>query len=54
MGEAVEMILDGLTCEQCSSFIDGEAPGFPRKCDFCNIEHNDLIDEISNQFKRGE
>jgi hypothetical protein len=35
MGEAAEMILDGLLCQECSSLIDGDAPGYPRVCAFC-------------------
>ncbi|MGG5376001.1 hypothetical protein IGI57_002508 [Enterococcus sp. DIV0213j] len=31
----VEDILDGLFCESCGSYIDGEAPGFPRYCEDC-------------------
>lgn len=31
----VEDILDGLFCEVCGAFIDGEAPGYPRKCEGC-------------------
>lgn len=35
MSENVEMILEGLLCEQCGSFIDGEEPGYPRLCEDC-------------------
>ncbi|WP_438716217.1 hypothetical protein [Enterococcus sp. AZ109] len=35
MGEAVEMILGGLLCEVCGSFIDGEESGYPRTCADC-------------------
>ncbi|WP_267890504.1 hypothetical protein [Paenibacillus bouchesdurhonensis] len=35
MGEAAEMVLDGLLCECCGLLIDGEDPGYPRKCDDC-------------------
>lgn len=38
MGDAVEMILDGLVCELCGELIDGEEPGFPRHCDSCEEE----------------
>ncbi|EEW66222.1 hypothetical protein OK7_04353 [Enterococcus faecium EnGen0024] len=31
----VEDILEGLMCEGCYSFIDGEAPGYPRLCEDC-------------------
>lgn len=36
MGHVAEMILIGMFCEQCGSFMDGETPGFPRKCDDCS------------------
>jgi len=35
MGEAAEMVLEGLLCEQCTSLIDGEETGYPRKCEGC-------------------
>jgi len=35
MGEAAEMVLEGLLCEGCGSYIDGEAQGYPRSCDDC-------------------
>ena len=35
MGEASEMVLEGLLCTSCGSYIDGEEPGYPRKCDDC-------------------
>lgn len=31
----VEDILDGLFCESCGFYIDGEAPEFPRYCEDC-------------------
>lgn len=41
MGDVVDMILDGVTCERCSSFIDGEAPGYPRRCEGCITDFDD-------------
>lgn len=38
MGEISEMILDGLLCEVCGSYIDGESPGYPRTCELCKEE----------------
>lgn len=35
MGEVVEMILEGILCEQCGCFIDFEVVGHPRLCDNC-------------------
>lgn len=38
MGETTEMILDGLLCQVCGSFIEGEEPGYPRNCEDCEDE----------------
>jgi hypothetical protein len=38
MGEIAEMMLNGFYCEQCGSLIDGEEPGYPRKCEDCEKE----------------
>lgn len=38
MGEIVSMILNGLLCEKCGSYVDGEEPGYPRKCYDCQKE----------------
>ena len=35
MGEIADMIVDGQICEICSCDIDGTAPGYPRRCEFC-------------------
>lgn len=35
MGEIAEMVLDGLLCEQCGIFVDGEETGYPRSCEDC-------------------
>lgn len=35
MGEIAGQVMEGLLCESCGSFIDGEAPGYPRECDDC-------------------
>lgn len=35
MGDAAEMILEGLLCEQCGVLIDGDEPGYPRLCLSC-------------------
>lgn len=35
MGDITEMILDGELCEECGGYIDGKAPGYPRKCNDC-------------------
>ncbi|MDQ0114323.1 hypothetical protein J2T15_003778 [Paenibacillus harenae] len=35
MGQAAEDNLEGLTCQCCGQWIDGEAPGYPRNCGDC-------------------
>lgn len=32
MGENAEMVLEGILCQYCGEYIDGEAPGYPRSC----------------------
>lgn len=32
MGEIAEMMLEGILCEACGAFIDGEPTGFPGYC----------------------
>lgn len=35
MGNIAELILSGVLCETCGSFIDGNAPMHPRPCEDC-------------------
>lgn len=35
MGEAANMVLDGLLCQCCGELIDGEEVGYPRTCEGC-------------------
>lgn len=35
MGDIAEMIIMGIMCEQCGVFLEGDAPGFPRRCECC-------------------
>lgn len=37
MGDVVDLVLDGILCEACGCFIDGNASGYPRKCADCKI-----------------
>ena len=30
-----DYVADGLCCNVCGSYIDGEEPGYPRTCDDC-------------------
>lgn len=35
MGDIADMVLDGFMCEVYGEIIDGEEPGFPRRCPSC-------------------
>lgn len=35
MGEIADQVIEGFLCEICTCFIDGDSPGFPRKCNEC-------------------
>tara|TARA_B100000614_G_scaffold262909_1_gene300667 strand:+ start:169338 stop:169856 length:519 start_codon:yes stop_codon:yes gene_type:complete len=35
MGDMADAIIEGLFCEGCGQVIDGDSPGFPRKCNEC-------------------
>lgn len=35
MGEIAEMVIEGLLCQECGCFIDGDTPGYPRSCEDC-------------------
>ncbi len=35
MSETVDMILEGILCEQCGVLIDEEEAGYPRSCVDC-------------------
>ncbi|SNZ14517.1 hypothetical protein SAMN05421503_2439 [Terribacillus aidingensis] len=35
MGEAAELIIEGVLCEACGGVIDGEESGYPRCCEDC-------------------
>jgi hypothetical protein len=42
MGQAVEDMLEGFTCEQCGEIFDDcingdDSPGYPRSCDGCKV-----------------
>lgn len=41
MGNVADGIIDGLFCEVCAIFIDGDEPGYPRKCEECEKEENE-------------
>lgn len=37
MGSHVDAVLEGVYCELCSVVVDGEAPGYPRICELCEV-----------------
>lgn len=41
MGDVAEMMLEGLLCEVCGELIDGDEPGYPRRCAGCCDESDD-------------
>jgi hypothetical protein len=38
MGEIAEAMINGLFCEMCGAYLDGEEPGYPRRCSDCEDE----------------
>lgn len=38
MSQVVDDMFDGFICQRCGSFVDGEAPGYPRDCVDCESE----------------
>lgn len=38
MGDIADKILEGLLCEVCGANVDGDEPGYPRKCKDCEKE----------------
>jgi len=45
MGEIADSILNGLLCELCGAYVDGEEPGYPRKCEMCREEEEESDDD---------
>lgn len=43
-----ELILEGVFCQQCGGYIDGEETGFPRDCDDCRGD--EVADEIKTYY----
>lgn len=45
MGEIADMILDGILCQTCGALVDEQdasASGYPRDCDSCKDEENEV------------
>ena len=36
-----DYVEDGLCCQYCGAYIDGDEPGYPRSCEFCEEEEYD-------------
>lgn len=41
MGEAADMMLEGLCCSTCGEYLDGDEPGHPRECAGCSGSPDD-------------
>jgi len=35
MGDIADSMIEGLLCQYCGVFLDGEEPGYPRSCYAC-------------------
>jgi hypothetical protein len=41
MGDIADMMIEGDACQQCGvPFLDGESPGYPRKCEDCKRDES--------------
>lgn len=50
MGDAAELILEGIVCEQCGDlFDDDEPPGHPRSCEYC-LKQDTYVCECGKPF----
>lgn len=45
MGDIADMVIEGILCESCGVYIEGDAPGYPRSCSDCILESMNLIEE---------
>lgn len=41
MGDIADDMLNGLMCQVCGEFLDGEEPGYPRSCAGCSDDDDD-------------
>lgn len=39
MGDIADMMIEGVLCEGCGIYIEGEPPGYPRRCKDCKPAH---------------
>lgn len=47
-----DYVADGLCCQTCGEFIDGEEPGYPRECEFCKNKALKKIDKTARNKQR--
>ena len=40
MGEAADLILEGVLCQSCGGLIDEQGRGFPTCCEECEVTHH--------------
>ena len=40
MGEFADMMLAGILCDRCGTYIDDQEPGHPRLCEECKNEED--------------
>ncbi len=48
MGEIADAMVNGLLCEWCGVYVDGEEPGYPRLCEDC-LELPEAKDHCSHK-----
>ena len=42
MGEVTELVLDGVLCHRCGSFVSEIVVGHPRLCEDCDDTESDI------------
>jgi hypothetical protein len=45
MGETAEMMLEGILCQQCGTYIESESYGVPRYCSDCKPKNKSRMDK---------
>ena len=41
MGDIAELVVEGVLCQSCGGFIDGDYTGYPRDCESCADEEGE-------------
>lgn len=47
-----DYVADGLCCQTCGEVIDGNEPGYPRECNFCNSKIFAKLDKVERNKQR--